>query len=295
MVKSAMREIHDYKVRFYKNDEEVDVTKCYVRVYEGDYLTSFHLHLEEDDSFVCAASCTDDMSNGFVFHTLSEMTWTATMKDIPIDPCAHGFLGQMIPNFVGTRFTIYDYRVIDPSDKTCGIHELGHIMYDTNIIGRVPNSMKAFLLRYDEHFMEQKQNQSIADRVAVTDSKHNDLEKTFMDTIMMKEDHKYSGVEVHEQAQLISLRTKKPVWSSKHEAWCLDFGGRVKRASKKNFILVAEPGREDLEEEFGVNEALLLFGKVNDERFSLDYRYPLSPVQALGVALTTFASKLAVV
>ena len=107
LMKTAMREIHDYKVQFYKNNTEFDVRKCYVQVYEGDFLTSFHLHLEADDSFICAASCTDDMSSGFVFHTLSEMTWESSMKDIPIDPRAHAFLGQMVPNFVGTKFTIH--------------------------------------------------------------------------------------------------------------------------------------------------------------------------------------------
>ena len=295
LMKTAMREIHDYKVQFYKNNTEFDVRKCYVQVYEGDFLTSFHLHLEADDSFICAASCTDDMSSGFVFHTLSEMTWESSMKDIPIDPRAHAFLGQMVPNFVGTKFTIHDYRVMDPSQKDAGIYELGHIVYEMNIVGRVPNSLQAFLPRYDERFMEQKQTQTIAERISVQDSKHDDLDKTLVDTLMMKEDHKYSGIEVHEQAQLISLRTKKPIWSSKHESWCLDFGGRVRRASKKNFMLVVEPGREDLEEEFGANKTLLLFGKVTNERYSLDYRYPLSPVQALGIALTTFASKLAVV
>ena len=42
-------------------------------------------------------------------------------------------------------------------------------------------------------------------------------------------------------------------------------------------------------------EAELLFqmGKVSDERFNLDWRAPLSAVQAFGIALSVFDSKIA--
>ena len=247
-MKAVLREIHDHKVKFYKptdtsvREEANDcMTKCYVKIYEGDWLTSFHLHLEQDNSFIIAASCTEDMSSGFIFHTLSEMTWEATISDIPINPHSHSYLGQMIPNFSGTNFTIHDYRVVDPA-KDPEIHELGHIVYDVNIMGRVPNSLKAFMPRYDDHYMDKSQKNTIAERIAVQGKKHDDLEKTLVDKILMKEDHKYKGVESQEEVSLLPLQTKKPEWSEAHEAWCLDFGGRVKKASKKNFIMVVEEG-----------------------------------------------------
>jgi len=64
------------------------------------------------------------------------------------------------------------------------------------------------------------------------------------------------------------------------------FLGRVKLPSKKNFILVDHSEDEE--------RSLLMFGKVTKNRFTLDFREPFTPTQALFVALTAFASKLAV-
>ena len=69
--------------------------------------------------------------------------------------------------------------------------------------------------------------------------------------------------------------------------------GRVKLASKKNFLLSVRPDDHWLEEEFGT-KPILRFGKVTKDRFALDYRYPLSAYTALGIALSAFANKLVV-
>jgi tubby-related protein 1 len=42
-----------------------------------------------------------------------------------------------------------------------------------------------------------------------------------------------------------------------------------------------------------VEYIVLQFGRVTGDEFSLDVRYPLSPVQAFGIALTSFDAKLA--
>ena len=56
------------------------------------------------------------------------------------------------------------------------------------------------------------------------------------------------------------------------------------------------PRFQDLPHEafFPQDEALMLFGKVSKNRFSLDYCAPLTLVQALSVALSAFADKLVV-
>mgnify|MGYP003695148745 FL=1 len=59
-------------------------------------------------------------------------------------------------------------------------------------------------------------------------------------------------------------------------------------------MLVIEQDNAELVSEFGSKIPLLRFGKISKDRYALDFRYPLSPVQALGIALTTFASKLMV-
>jgi hypothetical protein len=83
----------------------------------------------------------------------------------------------------------------------------------------------------------------------------------------------------------VVLETRKPRWNPKMEAWTMDFKGRAKLASKKNFILI-DPDYED--------RALFLFGKCTKNRWSFDYAYPMNPLTCLFVALTAFSSKLAV-
>ena len=54
-------------------------------------------------------------------------------------------------------------------------------------------------------------------------------------------------------SQLVLLKPRKPQWSDSAQAWTLNFKGRVKLASKKNFMLV-----DKSDESEGV---LMLFGR----------------------------------
>jgi hypothetical protein len=213
-------EIHEHKIKFYEaHDEKEELRRCYVQIYEGTWLTHFHMHLESDQSFIIAASCNDDMLSGFVFHTMADMTWNATMQDIPTDPHAHSYLGQMVSNFSGTTFTMHDYRVIEPDSKDSNIHELGYVMYDVNILGRVPNSLKAVIPRFDEQYLDYPQQHTIAQRITTQNTEHSSLDYTIIDQLTFKKDHKYNRVETKEEAQLLFLQTKKPIWVEEHEAW----------------------------------------------------------------------------
>lgn len=51
--------------------------------------------------------------------------------------------------------------------------------------------------------------------------------------------------------------------------------------SIKNFILEDNEG-----------ETVMTFGKVDSNTFTLEFRYPLSPFQAFGVAMSSFDFKL---
>ena len=82
------------------------------------------------------------------------------------------------------------------------------------------------------------------------------LEKRkFRDKLLRKkktkeQNTKYAAVEQVEQAQLLILETKKPEWSEKLNAWTLNFNGRVKQPSKRNFMLVIDQTDQVLVNEY---------------------------------------------
>mmetsp|Transcript_55884 Transcript_55884/g.149614 ORF Transcript_55884/g.149614 Transcript_55884/m.149614 type:complete len:292 (-) Transcript_55884:102-977(-) len=80
------------------------------------------------------------------------------------------------------------------------------------------------------------------------------------------------------EEDVVELTTRRPKWNLKHRSLTLDFNGRCSMASAKNFMLedAGKPG----------GKYSFLFGKVKENQFVLDYRYPLGPVQAFAAALS---------
>jgi len=69
--------------------------------------------------------------------------------------------------------------------------------------------------------------------------------------------------------------SRRPKWNIKNKSLSLDFRGRATKASAKNFQLESAPG-----------VPLLLYGKVGDNKFVLDYCPPLGMVQAFAASLS---------
>jgi len=93
------------------------------------------------------------------------------------------------------------------------------------------------------------------------------------------------GATFDESALPVCLVNKSPHWNEALRCWCLDFRGRVKLASVKNFQLVKE-GDED-------SKVNMQFGKFSKDLFILDFNpMTMSAIQAFAVALTTFDSKV---
>lgn len=77
------------------------------------------------------------------------------------------------------------------------------------------------------------------------------------------------------------LTSRRPKWNAKHKSLALDFRGRVTKASAKNFQLDNVASRAS-------GKSLLLSGKVADGRYVLDYRAPLSILQAFACVVSTW-------
>lgn len=80
------------------------------------------------------------------------------------------------------------------------------------------------------------------------------------------------------------LQNKAPKWNESVGAYVLNFNGRVKLASVKNFQLVDRRDPEAI---------VLQFGKVDKDRFNMDFQHPMSAFQAFAICLSAFDYKLA--
>jgi tubby-related protein 1 len=225
--------------------------------------TRYSVFSERDGAFVVAALSTTGKSFAF------------SLDPDDFCPESPSYVGRMDCSFTGTTFTLYDYGVDAEllTPHMCGSLEAGGIgivehavvIYDTNVLGRIPNAMTVHIPhiagsahRLSEDAPYHKAEAAEAGALAAVAASSNDFTR---------------------------LKTRKPIWSDDLEAWTMDFHGRVKLASKKNFLLVSENAPKDV---------LMLFGKVSKTHFSLDYRAPLTVMQAFCVALTSFADKLMV-
>ena len=82
-----------------------------------------------------------------------------------------------------------------------------------------------------------------------------------------------------------------PEWDYFYKTYKLNFNGRVKQKSKKNFILKYQ-NIDDNNNNENRNEKLLQCGKINDNCFALDFISPLSPFEAFSISITSIIYKI---
>ena len=258
-------------------------------------MISFHFYREADNQFLCAAVIPRNGKGRIVFHNDASIKFDGQVKDVAVHSESARFLGSLVGNFVGTQFTMHDYRVNNPTSTRKRVHhELGCVMYKHNMFGRMPNTLTAVLPRWDPEQGLKGQPFSLSSRISQRSKTRHGKDKNIVQRLSSNNRDEYTAIETHEQEDLLTFETKKPSWNEELQAWTLNFNGRVKMASKKNFLLVPNSKNEAMDEEFGADTVCLRFGKVTKDRFALDYRHPISPFQAFGIALTTFSKKMVV-
>ncbi|KAG2370796.1 hypothetical protein C9374_005993 [Naegleria lovaniensis] len=171
------------------------------------------------------------------------------------------FIGKLRSNFLGTEFQLFDNGEKAAKLKP-GTHlrnNLASIVYETNLFGS--KGPRKFT-------------------VVIPDANEENELYQFPDngTSLIT---KFKTGDWH---HLKVLKNKFPVWNERLKAYVLNFNGRVTMASVKNFQLV-EPNNP--------NKVFLQFGKVDEDRFNIDFKYPLSALQAFSIAISSFDSKLA--
>ena len=109
------------------------------------------------------------------------------------------------------------------------------------------------------------------------------LGKIIYETNIMGDYPRFFNIDVvKEDNSYVHLINMKPRWNSKMGCYTLNFYGRVKKASAKNFQII-EKGDED--------NILLQHGKVSKNEFNIDFRKPFSPIFAFAISLAAIGKK----
>jgi len=87
---------------------------------------------------------------------------------------------------------------------------------------------------------------------------------------------------------IVHLASPAPVWDAERDVYAMNFHGRARRASAKNFQLA--PASQQFRPIDGAS-LCMQFGRVDEDTFNLDFAHPLSPVQAFGIALSVFDNR----
>ncbi|XP_068598790.1 tubby-related protein 1 [Brachionichthys hirsutus] len=174
------------------------------------------------------------------------------------------FVGKLRSNLMGTKFTVFD-NALNPEralpDLSNARQELAGIIYETNVLGmKGPRRMTVIIPGMN------KDNERVPLRP-----------RNECDGLLIRYQNK-------RMENLIELHNKTPVWNEESASHVLNFNGRVTQASIKNFQIVHS---KDLD------YIVMQFGRIADDIFTLDYKYPMSAVQAFAIALSSFDGKIA--
>ncbi|KAF5929637.1 hypothetical protein HPG69_002358 [Diceros bicornis minor] len=176
------------------------------------------------------------------------------------------FIGKLRSNLLGNRFTVFDngqnpQHRGGSADVGSLRQELAAVIYETNVLGfRGPRRMTVIIPGMNAD------NQRVPIRP-----------RNASDGLLVRWQNKTLE-------SLIELHNKPPVWNEDSGSYTLNFQGRVTQASVKNFQIVHADDPDYI---------VLQFGRVAEDAFTLDYRYPLCALQAFAIALSSFDGKLA--
>lgn len=235
------------------------VVQCYIHRFKSGMNKLFplyHVFMKDGDRFLLAAKKRSKQrtSNYLISSNKDDLSRTGP-----------NFVGKLRSNFVGTEFTVYNNGV-NPKDAGGDTDrlrtELALVTYASNVLGsKGPRKMKVCVPRVDP-----KTNERIL----------------FQPT--GKEGEMLGRLKANDLTDMVYMINKPPRWNEAVGAYVLNFNGRVTMASVKNFQLVDPEDQENV---------LLQFGRVGKDVFNMDYRWPLSPLQAFAICLSSFDYKIA--
>eukprot|EP00466_Bigelowiella_natans_P005960 jgi/Bigna1/91650/estExt_fgenesh1_pg.C_1110006 len=217
---------------------------------------------------------------------------------------SENYLGKLRSNFAGTSFVAYDDGLSE-KDKKKDLNatrpknkldraEIACITYETNLLfNRGPRVMKVVVPSLDNRgkayrfeseekgtLLSQYKDNPNGKRTYLLQNKKpkwNESNASGLDRLFLFFFGEVPTEFIHAQFQDENGGAMR--------AYCLNFHGRVTKASVKNFQLTHDVDADG---------EILQFGKVGTNEFTMDFTWPLTPLQAFAVCLSSFDNKKAV-
>eukprot|EP00761_Pharyngomonas_kirbyi_P006883 gb/GECH01006892.1/.p1 GENE.gb/GECH01006892.1/~~gb/GECH01006892.1/.p1 ORF type:complete len:406 (+),score=90.26 gb/GECH01006892.1/:1-1218(+) len=254
-------EIKD-KTKFVMSCKE-EMVRCFIVRDKNSFSTKifpkYYFYMEEGQRFLLAARRRKKNKSSNYLISLSESDLARR---------GESYFGKVRSNFMGTEFHIYDDGE-NPQKMEIGQRprrELASVVFNRNVLGyKGPRKMSVIVPGFNDQ----------GERYDFVDS---------MDSKTIVERYRVNNLE-----NMISFENKQPVWNKDIGAYVLNFNGRVRQASVKNFQLVQQGQDQNSQG----NQVVMQFGKVTDDRFNVDFKKPITPFQAFAISLCSFDHKLA--
>jgi len=223
--------------------------------------------------------------------------------DISLDEKGEDFY-QESPNhlgYVSSSLTGLDHTIVSPyccggsaaPHRDPGSAELGCINYVQNRIGLSvgPRKMKVSLPKWRQASSETQLSEIKTGIPKMESVPYRPRQSSNSMAYLLRE-----GQQALESEDLVYCENLEPTWLESIQAYSLDFYGRVTLPSNKNFKMSVHTSEAD---KF---KTVLQFGKVVNEDehlsqgatiYTMDVQFPLSPLQAFGICLSSCDRKLA--
>jgi len=263
------------------------MTQCYVTRERGwvGHFPKFCMFTSDGDQFLLSARRKKKSKTSYYLLSLDRND-VSKGEDV--------YFGKLRSNYVGTEFVLYDNGTKDPTkaasakeaalgDKGKGAAAHGHLIREMAAVRFKQTALTASggpraltaILPLDDNT-----------RQPLGEGRQLGGEETLVDSYLASK----NGVP---RMPIVALKNKRPKYDERIKAHTLDFNGRVTEGSTKNFQLCAsgvDPSDFDKDDADGA--VVLQFGKCGTNTFALDFSWPMSPMQAFAIALSSIDTKL---
>ncbi|KAJ2026889.1 hypothetical protein IWW57_002865 [Coemansia sp. S610] len=219
------------------------------------------LDLYEEPSVYTTLANENNLGNHVLHIVKSKPTipWRATYDmylSTSVAPSSGVLVGRVVPTTVGGVYSILQ-RSTDPAQTQLADEvqweEVCAVQYDSHVLGSTgPREMTVIV----HAVSDDRGTGSLIDRYR-------------------------AGADT--DPGIVPLINKPPIYISETASYALDFGPRITTRSVKNFQLIHPHDKDYI---------VMQFGKSGPHSFALDIRYPMSPIMALGVAITSLDRKV---